>query len=194
MDKNDKPTTQPAYRRGVVPMTFIGGDRGKWKIRSMTAVAGEGLPMAACLDVQPVHVVPNNCRWALKGVAGQARYVERSERGPLDVSSPPLGRPEATTAVLIPMSKTDAWWVMTQDERRAIFEERSHHIGLSMKYLPAIARGLYHCRDLGEPFDFLAWFEFAPEYEGAFDEMLVELRSTEEWKYVDHEIEIRVAR
>src|SRR2546428_7160638 len=33
---------------------------------------------------------------------------------------------------------------------------------LFRSYLPAIARRLYHCRDLGEPFDFLTWFEYAP--------------------------------
>ena len=82
----------------------------------------------------------------------------------------------------------------TQDERRAIFEERSHHIELSMKYLPAIARGLYHCRDLGEPFDFIAWFEFAPKDAGAFADLLAELRATGEWTFVDREVEVRLER
>jgi hypothetical protein len=27
-----------------------------------------------------------------------------------------------------------------------------------MKYMAAVARRLYHARDLGEPFDFLTWF------------------------------------
>ncbi len=34
-----------------------------------------------------------------------------------------------------------------------------------MRYLLAVARRLYHCRDLGEPFDFLTWFEYAPQDE-----------------------------
>jgi hypothetical protein len=47
-----------------------------------------------------------------------------------------------------------------------------------------VTRRLHHCRDLGEhePFDFLTWFEFA------------ELRASEEWKYVDREVVIRLAR
>jgi len=51
---------------------------------------------------------------------------------------------------------------LAQDERRAIFEERSHHISIVLKYLPAIARGLHHCRDLSEPepFDFLTLSEY----------------------------------
>ena len=75
---------------------------------------------------------------------------------------PALGRPEATCAALIPIRKSQAWWDLTQEERRQIFEDKSHHIADSLKYLPAIARQLYHCRDLGEPFDFLTWFEYDP--------------------------------
>jgi len=63
-----------------------------------------------------------------------------------------------------------------------------------MKYLPRIARRLYHSRDLGEPFDFLTWFEFAPENAQAFDDLVGMLRSREEWSFVDREVEIRLAR
>ena len=52
----------------------------------------------------------------------------------------------------------------------------------------------YHSRDLGEPFDFLTWFEFAPQHDAAFDELLGMLRSTEEWRYVEREVEIRLSR
>jgi len=67
---------------------------------------------------------------------------------------------------------------------------------LGLKYLPPVARRLHHCRDLAEdpPFDFLTWFEFAPQYASAFDELLVELRASEEWCYVDREVELRVSR
>ena len=63
-----------------------------------------------------------------------------------------------------------------------------------MKYLPAIARQLHHCRDLGEPFDFLTWFEYAPQHTEAFEELVNELRATEEWQYVDREIDVRLVR
>jgi chlorite dismutase len=129
--------------------------------------------------------------WALRGVAGHARYVERREKTALDAVSPPLDRAEATCAALIPIRKSPAWWALPQDERRAIFEERSHHIG---DILPRVARRLYHARDLGEPFDFLTWFEFAPEHAAAFDELVSLLRSREEWSYVEREVEVRVAR
>lgn len=83
---------------------------------------------------------------------------------------------------------------MAQDERLAIYEERSRHTTIGLEYLPRIARKLHHCRDLGEPFDFLTWFEFAPEHEPAFDALLTRLRASEEWTYVDREIDIRVHR
>jgi chlorite dismutase len=105
-----------------------------------------------------------------------------------------LGRPEATRAALIPIRKNATWWALAQDERRAIFEERSHHIQASLKYLPAVARRLHHGRDLGEPFDFLTWFEYAPKDAHLFEELVQILRSTEEWKYVDREVDIRVSR
>lgn len=85
------------------------------------------------------------------------------------------------------------WWELPQDERRAIFEEESHHTEIGLDYLPAVARRLHHCRDLGEPFDFLTWFEFAPEHSAAFDELLMRLRASKEWAYVEREVEIRLA-
>jgi hypothetical protein len=85
---------------------------------------------------------------------------------------------------------------LAQDERRRIFEERSSHVATGLRFLPAVARRLHHCRDLGEnePFDFLTWFEFEASDSSAFDELVAELRATEEWKYVDREIDIRVVR
>jgi hypothetical protein len=127
-------------------------------------------------------------------VAGHVRYVERREKAQLDAISPPLDRAEATLAALIPIRKSPDWWALPQDERRAIFEGRSRHITDTMKYLPRVARRLYHSRDLGEPFDFLTWFEFAPENEAAFDELLGMLRSRDEWRYVEREVEVRLSR
>jgi chlorite dismutase len=103
-------------------------------------------------------------------------------------------RKGSTRAALIPITKSEAWWELAQDERRRIFEERSHHIATGLGYLPMIARRLHHGRDLGEPFDFLTWFEFGPEHADAFDELVGRLRETEEWAYVEREIDIRLFR
>lgn len=54
------------------------------------------------------------------------------------------------------IKKFEAWWGLAQDERREIFESRSMHISANMKYLPAIARQLFHARDIGGEFDFFS--------------------------------------
>jgi chlorite dismutase len=127
-------------------------------------------------------------------VAGHERYVTRAERDALAGLQEPLGRPAATRAALIPIRKSEAWWSLTQDERRRIFEERSHHVAIGLGHLPAVARRLHHSRDLGEAFDFLTWFEFSPEAAATFDQLVQKLRATEEWTYVEREIDMRLAR
>jgi hypothetical protein len=133
-------------------------------------------------------------RWTLTGVVSNHRYVVRAERDELQRLAAQLGRPAATRAALIPIRKSDAWWSLAQDERRAVFEERSRHIASTLRFLPAVARRLHHARDLGEPFDFLTWFEYAPEDAGLFDELVALLRVTEEWKYVEREVDLRLGR
>jgi hypothetical protein len=134
--------------------------------------------------------------WDLRGIATNDRYTTKVEKHALVSQQAPIGRPEATHAALILLRKNDAWWKLTQDERRAIFEEQSHHIAIGLRYLPAIARKLLHSRDLGteEPFDFLGFLDFAPDGEAALDDMLGELRATPEWSFMDREIDIRLSR
>ncbi len=175
---------------------FDGGAAGSWRVTRQTAVAGEALAPIERLDVVPLSAVNSagQPQWRLRGQISNIRYAHRDEVTRLRARQEGLGRPRATLAALIPIRKSPAWWDLAQDERRAIFEEQSHHTRIGLAYLPGIARQLYHARDLGEPFDFMTWFEFAPEEEGAFDRLLDELRSTREWTYVDRETEIRLER
>jgi chlorite dismutase len=179
--------------------TFRGGNIGAWQVTSLLPVKGESLPPVPCLSI--VHaaaialpLIPSLTSWRLAGVASHVRYAERAEKTALGAVQAGLGRTEATQAALIPIRKSSAWWELTQEERRAIFEDKSHHIAASLKYLPAISRQLYHCRDLGEPFDFLTWFEYAPEHRATFEDLVGELRATEEWTYVEREADVRLAR
>lgn len=130
--------------------------------------------------------------WALRGVVSHQRYATKREHDELSARSPRLGRREASLGALIPIKKSPEWWALSQDERRAIVEEQSSHIAIGLKYLPAVARRLHHSRDLGEPFDFLTWFEFAPAEEAGFDELVAMLRATEEWTFVEREVDIRL--
>ncbi len=175
----------------------IEGARGDWRVTAIYCLAGEPLPAVARLAVSAGSGDPASAHgWELRGIASNERYVTRPEKERLLGTQEGLGRPQATCAALIPVRKTAAWWALTQDERRQIFEEQSHHTRIGMRYLPSIARKLHHCRDLSEhePFDFLTWFEYAPDHGAAFDALLAALRATPEWAYVDREVDIRLVR
>ncbi len=173
---------------------FTAGAAGPWCIARIDAVTGEGLLSAARLEVSAGEA--SGGAWTLRGVTSNSRYTTSAETAALTAKQEGLGRPHATRAALIPIRKTAAWWSLAQDERRAILEERSRHIAIGLEYLPQIARRLHHCRELGdnEPFDFLTWFEYAPEHEAAFDALVKRLRATEEWRYIDREVDVRLMR
>lgn len=174
---------------------FAGGDAGRWQVLSMNTLAGEPLASVRALDVLEGDTCQTQARrWVLRGITSNERYVTREEKENLVAKQQGLGRPQSTCAAIIPLRKSVDWWALTQDERRKIFEDQSRHIAIGMNYLPAIARRLHHCRDLGpdEPFDFITWFEFAEADMAAFDEMLKALRASPEWQYVDREMDIRL--
>jgi chlorite dismutase len=175
---------------------FAGGATGQWRIDRLDAVLGDPLPPAARLAVldDPDASPREASSWVLRGVTSNERYANQTERAALLMRQQGLGRKEATCAALIPIRKSETWWELTQDERREIFEERSRHIATGLHYLPAVARRLHHGRDLGEPFDFLTWFEYAPDHAEAFEELVVRLRQTAEWSYVEREVDIRLVR
>lgn len=177
--------------------TFVGGNAGPWEVVSQRAVVGDGLEAVDRLRIVSGMTPEEDAGgWSLRGVTSHDRYVTREEKARLVASQPEIGRPEATAAVFIPIRKSAAWWALTQDERRAIFEESSTHIRIGLDYLPAVARRLHHCRDLAEnpPFDFLTWFEFEPAEAVAFAELLHRLRETPEWRFVEREVELRLRK
>ena len=185
--------------------TFAGGSSGTWRVEQTRPVVGESLPATAALSVVPGEVGAAGTGdaasgvdvvWRLRGIVSNERYVERAEKDALVAKQEGLGRPACTRAALIPIRKNAAWWALTQDERRDVFEAQSRHIAIGMRYLPAIARRLHHCRDLGpdEPFDFLTWFEFTPDDAGAFEDLVGQLRASPEWRFIDREVDIRLSR
>jgi chlorite dismutase len=174
---------------------FIGDHAGEWKVTSMIALKGESIePVSHIKKISSSLVSSNKGIWTLKGIVSNLRYTEKKDKDNLVAVQEDLGRSEATLAAFIPIRKSEAWWNLAQDERRKIMENKSQHTQIGMKYLPAIARKLFHSRDIGEPFDFLTWFEYAPADAAAFEELLEALRKTEEWSYVDREIDIRLVR
>lgn len=174
---------------------FIGGNEGEWKILKMETIIGESIEQVSHLKIIQSSLTQSKTGiWTLRGVVSNLRYAEKAEKEQLAAVQASLGRSEATMVALIPIRKNEAWWALAQDERRKLFEDTSHHTEIGLKYLPAIARKLFHCRDIGEPFDFLTWFEYAPEHAEAFETLVYKLRQTNEWQYVDREIDIRLMR
>ena len=151
---------------------FVGGTAGPWLVDRLQGVTGEGPSLAARLSVSAATMTPapGTAAWRLRGITSNERYVMREEKNLLVSRQEGLGRAASTRAALIPILKTAAWW--------------------------AIARRLLHCRGLGpeEPFDFLTWFEYAPAAAPAFEELVIALRASPEWKFVDREVDIRLIR
>ncbi len=165
--------------------SFVGGKQGLWRVTDVRGIYGASLEFVERVDVvnDVVAELPSDSSWVLQSFASNIRYSKRDELTMLRAVQPELNRSEAVSAMLIPIKKSVQWWDMAQDERRAIFEEESHHTAVGLEYLPGVARRLLHCRDLEEPFDFLTWFEFAPEHTKAFEELLLRMRASKEWEY-----------
>lgn len=181
--------------------TFLAGSSGLWCIDKIASVTGATLPHADRLELVIGDPAPSDpsvaaqaIAWTLAGVSSNSRYVTAGETAKLRQIQAGLNRPEATRAALIPIRKSPQWWALAQDERRAIFEEQSRHNSIGMEYLPPIARQLIHCRDLNDEFDFLTWFEFAPEHADAFERLVNRLRTTAEWRFIEREVDIRLSR
>lgn len=181
----------------VIQTAFVAGTRGAWRIERITAVTGQALALAERLAVvgpgEAVEMAAG-AQWRLDGATGHPRYATRQELDTLATVQQGLGRTEARCAALIPIRKNPAWWALGQDERRAILEEQSHHIAIGLEYLPPIARRLYHARELGQPFDFLTWFEYSPQHADAFEELVARLRQSAEWRFVEREVDIRLVQ
>ena len=173
--------------------SFLGGEQGAWRVIQMSTLCGEPLSNVARVNVvNGSSDASGENQWGLQGVVSNVRYATRDELNQLQKTQQGLGRPEAICAALIPIKKSAQWWALAQDERRDIMETTSRHTAIGLEYLPAIARRLHHSRDLGEPFDFITWFEFAPEHTDAFNDLLLRLRSSAEWQYVEREVDIRL--
>lgn len=174
---------------------FIGCNSGEWKVTSMATLKGDSIASVSHLTKVSSNLVQTKTGiWTLKGIISNLRYTEKENKDKLVAVQEDLGRPNATLAAFIPIRKSEDWWNLAQDERHKIMENKSQHTQIGMKYLPAIARKLFHSRDIGETFDFLTWFEYAPDDAEAFEELLIALRKTEEWTYVDREIDIRLVK
>ena len=107
---------------------------------------------------------------------------------------PPLGRTEATCAALIPIAKSAAWWDSgagrtARHPGGAICPHRDW-TPISAGHRPS---PVSQPRPRGT-LRLLTWFEYAPADAAQFDDLVAQLRLTEEWRYVEREVDIRLQR
>ncbi|MEK8022555.1 MAG: chlorite dismutase family protein [Candidatus Hydrogenedentota bacterium] len=182
-------------RPHFVPVEFIAGEKGSWQVEKILPLRGPTLSAVPRIErVEGAAGTKTAASWILRGATSNIRYAEKAELSELIERQATIGRVEADHAALIPIRKAPEWWALAQDERRVIMEERSRHISIGKEYVSSVARRLYHCQEKDAPFDFLTWFEFAAEDAAVFEELVERLRKSEEWKYVDREVEIQVVK
>ena len=118
----------------------------------------------------------------------RARFVP-AEKGlpwtghPVDLMAGANLSPVATFIAKIPIRESAAWWDLPPD------------IGArSLKKHPTTPPSAWNiCRpSLGNCTIAANWFEYAPDYEAAFDDLLTRLRATPEWAFVEREVDIRL--
>lgn len=133
------------------------------------------------------------------GVRQNLHYTNDVQRQELDKASRSELEPsDHTTAVLIPIAKSDEWWKLAQDQRQSYFQKTDTHAGhtaIGFKYVDRVFRKLYHSRYLDGAlgYDFLTYFEFDDVYAKDFRTLLAELRDptvNPEWVFVNREFEI----
>jgi hypothetical protein len=105
----------------------------------------------------------------------------------------------ARNAIIVPMSKTSAWWEKTALERHSYFYPHHEdatgnpvkgHAKAAEAGIKTIFRKLYHNPDgyqRAEEFDFVTYFECTDENLQVFDQICLALRDERqnpEWKYV----------
>ncbi|MBT7272624.1 MAG: hypothetical protein HN885_06455 [Nitrospina sp.] len=131
-------------------------------------------------------------------VTRQLNYTDAATLQRLQKNAPKRGTgTEQPNTVVFPLSKTSAWWALTQEKRQSYFHEnptqfgKDHlsHNGVGFKYINRIFRKLYHSRFIDPGQDFMTYFEFADADTEVFDALLAGLRDdkrlNQEWIYVE---------
>lgn len=183
----------------------------RYRLREVVPVLGEPPNLAQGSSVVriessvPISLFKDSSRLGsssliqFHGVTHHLHYTSDAQRQELDKRSIlELEPSQHTTAVLIPIRKSEEWWKLAQDQRQAHFEKtggHEGHTGIGLKYVDRVFRKLYHSRYLntGLSYDFLTYFEFKDVYEKDFRALTAELRDTTvnpEWAFVDYEFEI----
>lgn len=181
----------------------------RYRIRKVVPVKGEvpsslaQFSNAVCIEASAPLSFPEDSLFPIRssliqfqGVTQHLQYTDDIQLQELNRRSiSELEPSNHTTAVLIPIGKSEDWWKLAQNQRQAHFQKTGvseGHTAIGLKYMDRIFRKLYHsrCLNAGFSYDFLAYFEFKDVYEKDFSTLLAELRDTKEWTFVNFELEI----
>jgi hypothetical protein len=188
-------------------LTTDGSSLNHYSVKEVVPVLGETPNIAQGWSVVRIETpVPislseelSNSLIKFHGATQHLHYTTDSQRQELKQRAiPELEPSDHTTAVLIPIGKSEEWWKLAQDKRQSYFqksEANEGHTAIGIKYVDRVFRKLYHSRYLGSMlnYDFLTYFEFEDVYAKDFKTLLAELRDTKtnpEWAYVNYEFEI----
>ena len=194
----------------LTPLTDVDGKLDRYVINEVVPIVGEApANLAQSRNIVRIETsVPfseeslytgDSSVVQFHGVRQHLHYTSEAQRDELSKQARPELEPsEHTTAVLIPIAKSEEWWKLPQDQRQAYFQKTEKHVGhtaIGLKYVDRVFRKLYHSRYLNAAlgYDFLTYFEFEDVYAKDFKTLLAELRDTNtnpEWAYVNREFEI----
>lgn len=187
--------------------TGFTGHLNFYRIKEINPVRGEvPADLARCLNVVRIEASMPLEKESLfpastpiiqfQGVTQHLQYTSDAQQQELNrCFIPELEPSDHTTAVLIPIGKSEEWWKLAHDRRQAHFQKTDGsegHTEIGLKYVDRIFRKLYHSRYLNPvpSYDFLTYFEFGDVYEKDFRSLLAELRDTKEWTFVNLEFEL----
>jgi len=170
-------------------------------IESVTNVRGaplEGLePGDSFARIESSVAIPGGSG-DLVAVTQHLGYTRAVERAEIAAATSPGADAHV---VVIPITKSVAWWELAHDERDQLFRgagSAEGHVGVGRPVARKILRKLYHGRGLpGAGWDFLTYFEFARELAAEFRALVARLRDpaqNPEWWHVEREAEIWLTR
>ena len=157
-----------------IPVVIAGGASGAWQVDRIDPVRGPSLDRVARVAVFDGAAAiaagsTADAAWILRGTTGHVRYLEQHEnRAGVDPARPRSPGGDARRADPDPQGRR----VVGARAGRAAGASRGSARATSRSACatcPRLRGACYHSRELGEPFDFLTWFEFAPEHASAFE-------------------------
>ena len=175
---------------------YVGGTSGSWCVESTETFSGPELKPVTHLEIIGGRIgrAPQGTAWILPAIVSSTRYITREEPRSMAAMKSRFPQDGTPSAALVLIRKSAEWWDLAGEERRDIIEARSRQVDARLRTLPAIARRFTLHRDGSDAFDFLTWFEFDAQDSAVIDDLASAIRATDEWNYVEREIEIRLSK